>query len=84
MTPSVESITPEAALQDAAMKMKDMNVGPIPVFDEGTLVGMITDRDIVMRVLVEGRDFKEMAVSEAMTPDIPTVRRDLCRQWPHR
>lgn len=70
MTPYVESITPEATVQDAAMKMKDMNVGSIPVCDGGTLVGMITDRDLVVRVLAEGRDHKEVAVSEVMTPDI--------------
>ena len=50
--------------------MKDMNVGSIPVCVEGTLVGMLTDRDMVVRVLAEGRDYKEVTVSEAMTPDI--------------
>jgi CBS domain-containing protein len=70
MTPYVESITPEETLQDAAIKMKDMNVGSIPVCVEGTLVGMLTDRDMVVRVLAEGRDYKEVTVSETMTPDI--------------
>jgi CBS domain-containing protein len=70
MTPYVESITPEETLQDAAMKMKDMDVGSIPVCVEGTLVGMLTDRDMVVRVLAEGRDYKEVTVSEAMTSDI--------------
>ena len=70
MTPYVESITPEETLQDAAMKMKDLNVGSLPVCVEGTLVGMLTDRDMVVRVLAEGRDYKEVTVSEVMTPDI--------------
>ena len=70
MTPYVESISPEATVQDAAMKMKDMNVGSVPVCAEGTLVGMLTDRDMVVRVLAEGRDYKVVPVSEVMTPDI--------------
>jgi CBS domain-containing protein len=70
MTPYVESITPEETVQDAAMRMKDLNVGAIPVCDEGALVGMVTDRDLVVRVLAEGRDHKEVTVSEAMSPDI--------------
>ena len=70
MTPYVEWITPEETIQDAAMKMKDLNIGSIPVCIEGTLVGMLTDRDMVVRVLAEGRDYKEVTASEAMTPDI--------------
>lgn len=70
MTPYVESVAPEATVQDAAIKMKDLNVGAIPVCDEGALVGMLTDRDMVVRVLAEGRDYKDVTVSEAMTPDI--------------
>jgi len=70
MTPFVESILPEATVQDAAMKMKDLNVGAIPVCDEGALLGMVTDRDLVVRVLAEGRDHKEVTVNEAMSPDI--------------
>lgn len=70
MTPYVESITPESTVQDAAMKMKDLNVGAIPVCDEGVLLGIVTDRDLVVRVVAEGRDQKEVTVREVMSPDI--------------
>ena len=70
MTPYVESMSSESTVQDAAMKMKDLNVGAIPVCDEGVLLGMVTDRDLVVRVVAEGRDHREVSVSEVMSPDI--------------
>jgi CBS domain-containing protein len=51
--------------------MRDMDVGPIPVCDGDRLLGMLTDRDIAIRAVAEdGRDPREVAVANVMTPDV--------------
>jgi CBS domain-containing protein len=50
--------------------MQRLDVGPLPVCDGDRLVGMLTDRDIVMRAVAEGCDPSTTTVREAMTPDI--------------
>ena len=70
MTTHVDVIAPDALAEDAATKMKGLNVGAITVCDGEKLVGMITDRDLVLRVMAEHRDPKKSRVSEAMSSDI--------------
>ena len=70
MTRDVEMITSKATVQEAAKKMQDLNVGALPVFDGDNLTGMLTDRDLVMRVLAEGRNPKTVTVSEAISKDV--------------
>ena len=70
MTHGVEVITPEATLQQAAAKMRRLNIGPLPVCDGDQLIGMLTDRDITVRAVAEGCDPTTTTVREAMTPDL--------------
>lgn len=70
MTPNAECISPDASLADAARKMRDLDVGPLPVCGQDRLVGMITDRDIAVRAIAEGRDPKTTHVSDVMTEKI--------------
>jgi len=70
MTRGVECISPEANLQQAAAKMKSLDVGPLPVCEGDRLVGMLTDRDITVRATAEGEDPKVIRVRDIMTPDI--------------
>jgi CBS domain-containing protein len=70
MTPQVDTISPDATAEDASAKMKDLNVGAIPVCDGDGLIGMLTDRDLVVRVMAQRRDPKAVRVGEAMTPDV--------------
>lgn len=70
MTPSVEVIAPNATAADAARKMKDLDVGAIPVCDGEKLLGMITDRDLVLRVLALSRSPVDALVRDAMTPGL--------------
>ena len=70
MTPDVEVIAPEATLQQAAAKMRRLNIGPLPVCDGDQLVGMLTDRDITVRAMAEGCDPTTTTVREAMPPDL--------------
>ncbi|MAT15916.1 MAG: inosine-5-monophosphate dehydrogenase [Planctomyces sp.] len=70
MTSNVECIPIGSTLQEAAEKMRKLNVGSLPVCGENDkLAGMITDRDIVIRAVAEGRDCQS-EVREFMTPRI--------------
>ncbi len=71
MTSDCECTRPDASLQNAAQKMRDLDVGPLPVCGENNrLVGMITDRDIVVRALAEGMDPQSTKVRDIMTPGV--------------
>jgi len=70
MTTGVECVTPETTLQEAARKMRDCDVGSLPICGgDGRLAGMITDRDITIRAVAEGKA-PSSKVSEAMTPEV--------------
>jgi len=73
MTKSVESITPETDLVTVARKMKELNVGSMPVLDGDQLLGIITDRDIVVRALAEGRSPQGEQVRNYLTPNPTTI-----------
>ena len=71
MTRNVECICPGDSLLQAARKMRKLDVGPLPVCgDNDRLVGMITDRDIVVRAVADARDMEETKVQDVMTPDV--------------
>jgi CBS domain-containing protein len=67
MTPHAETIGPEFTLQEAALKMRSLNVGALPVVDGERLMGMITDRDIAVRGAAIGKDPVHTQVREVMT-----------------
>lgn len=75
MTSSVRTATPETSLWEVAAMMRDGDVGSLPVVDGGRLVGIVTDRDIVVRAIADGKD-ASAPVSEAMTSEIFSVRPD--------
>jgi CBS domain-containing protein len=70
MTRQVEVVRPDATIQEAAQKMKSIDVGSLPVCDGRKLQGMITDRDVTIRAVAEGRNPSETRVREVMTADI--------------
>jgi CBS-domain-containing membrane protein len=72
MTPDVQSITPQETVQRAAQMMDDLNVGAVPVLDDGKLVGMITDRDITVRSTAAGMAPGETRVADIMSTDVRT------------
>ena len=69
MTPTVHFVHPEQTLREIAIFMAELNVGALPVGEKNRLVGMITDRDIVIRGMAEGRD-ADAKVREVMTPQV--------------
>ena len=76
MTKNVTVSSPQTMLREVAEKMQDDGIGSIPVVDGGRLVGIVTDRDIVCRVVAEGRDTRTTPASEAMSEDLVTIGPD--------
>lgn len=72
MTRNPETVTPKASIADAARLMRDEDVGSLPVVDADRLVGTITDRDIAVRVVAEGRD-TNTAVGDIASRELVTV-----------
>ena len=70
MTPGVEYVGPDDSLQEAARKMKRLDVGPLPVCENESVVGMVTDRDITVRAVAEGRDPKATKVRDVMSGEV--------------
>lgn len=76
MTKNVAYIKPDATVTEAAKLMQQHNIGSIPVCDQTGVVGMVTDRDIVVRNVVMGTDPQSTPVSNIMTTKIATVTSD--------
>lgn len=70
MTRDVEVVASDAPLRDAAAKMKQLDIGMIPVCDGDRLRGMLSDRDITVRATAEGKDPTKTKVSEIMSTEI--------------
>ena len=70
MTRSVAAVGRDETLQAAARRMRDMDVGALPVTDGRALAGMVTDRDITVRGVAEGMDAEEALVADVMTDDV--------------
>lgn len=77
MTPNVEIINPDMPITEAAKKMKEMDVGILPIGENDRLVGMITDRDITIRAVSEGKDCAATNVRDVMTPHVKYVFDDV-------
>jgi len=70
MTSGVEVIYPDSTLDEAAARMKALDVGLLPVCDGGRLVGMLTDRDITVRATAEGEAPTAVRVRDIMTEGV--------------
>lgn len=73
MTAEVRSATPTQSLAEAAEMMKAEDVGAVPVVDDGRLVGIVTDRDIVLRAVAERRDPQAITLDEVASRELVTV-----------
>jgi CBS domain-containing protein len=77
MSKNPRTVTASANVRDAARIMKDEGVGVVPVVDSGNggrLVGLLTDRDIAIRCVAEGKNPDDCAVQELMSANPKTVR----------
>ena len=76
MSRNPSCVTPDTSIVDAARLMKDENVGVVPVVESENskkLVGVLTDRDIAVRAVAEGRDSANTSVGHIMTSDVRTT-----------
>ena len=69
-------VTPEDTVQRTVQLMREADLGGLPVRDGDRLVGMVTDRDVALRLVAEGRDPTLARVRDVMTPDVPFVFED--------
>ena len=76
MTTAPVTVEPDATLGEVAVLMKQEDCGSIPVVEDGRLVGIVTDRDIVIRGVATGSDPKTQRVSTVMSADPVTIRPD--------
>ena len=72
MTPDPTTVEPGTSAQDAARKMKSEDVGSLPIVDGGRLVGMITDRDLALRLVAEGKS-ADTPVGELGSRELVTI-----------
>lgn len=70
MTKEISLLTPESSLSEAAQKMKERDCGVLFVSEDDRLVGVVTDRDIVVRGLAAQKDMGRIPIKEVMTPKI--------------
>ncbi|HRN88867.1 CBS domain-containing protein [Hyphomicrobium sp.] len=70
MHKGAEWVSPDTPLTQVARKMKELDVGSIPVGENDRLVGMVTDRDIACRAVADGRDCDAMTARDVMTDGI--------------
>ena len=76
MTSDVRACELNATVAEAAKVMAQEDVGPVPIVEDGRLVGIVTDRDIVVRVVAEGRDPDATTVREIASTELVTVSPD--------
>lgn len=77
MSRDIDSITPDTPIHQIARKMRAADVGVLPVVENGTLLGIVTDRDIVVRGIAEnGIGVTEVTADKVMTKDVLTCNED--------
>jgi CBS domain-containing protein len=76
MTSNPRTVEPSTPVADAARIMKNEDVGPVPIVEGDRLVGMVTDRDIAVRAVAEGKDPQSTPVGEIASRDLVTVDPD--------
>ena len=76
MTRDVEFVLPSATVAEAAMAMGDLSVGALPVGSAEDLQGILTDRDILFRVVATGNSNSDTLVADVMTPTVYSCRQE--------
>jgi CBS domain-containing protein len=76
MTPDPITLPETASLVDAAQKMREAGIGDVVVLDDGAVCGIVTDRDIVVRGIAEGRDPRSTTLAEVCSRELTTLSPD--------
>ena len=75
MTRKVTTATRDTSLRDAAIMMRDGDMGALPIVENGKLVGIVTDRDMVVRAVAENKS-SDTSIGDVMTAEIFAVKED--------
>lgn len=76
MTTDVSTAEPETTLEEIATIMRNDDVGAVPVVENDELIGIITDRDLVIRCIAEGKDPSATRADDILTDEIETIEPD--------
>jgi len=76
MTSDPHTVSTDATLQDAAREMQSDDIGAVLVEEKGSVAGILTDRDIVVRAIAEGRDPSSTKVGDVASRDVTTLTPD--------
>jgi CBS domain-containing protein len=76
MTRDPRTVNADDPIVDAARLMRDSDIGDVIVMDEGQVTGIVTDRDIVVRGIAEGKDPDSTSVSDVCTTGVETIEPD--------
>jgi CBS domain-containing protein len=76
MTTRPRAVTPQTPLSEVAEVMEAEDVGAVPVVEGDRLVGIVTDRDIVVRAIAKGKDPRGMPAADASSRELVTVSPD--------
>ena len=74
MHKGVECVSPDTAINAIAKRMRELDVGAIPVAADGKLVGMVTDRDIAIRCVADSQDISKVNAKDVMTSGVVYCR----------
>jgi CBS domain-containing protein len=77
MTPNPITVPPSASIQEAARIMRDKDTGVVPIVEDGRPVGLVTDRDIVVRAVADGGARLDGRVRDIATTELVTLEPDL-------
>ena len=76
MTKDLITLSGDATASDAARKMREADIGPVIVADNGNIHGIVTDRDIVVRVIAEGKDPTSTTLESICSDQVMTLEHD--------
>ena len=76
MHAGVTWVGPETSINELARKMRDEDIGAIPIGENDRLIGMVTDRDLAIRALADGKDISKLTARDVMTKGIVYCRTD--------
>ena len=76
MTVDPAAVSPDLSAREAARILVERDVGPLPVVQDDILVGIVTDRDLVVRILAEDRDPASTTVGEIASTEVVTIEPD--------
>ena len=76
MHAGVAWVGPETSINELARKMRDEDIGAIPIGENDRLIGMVTDRDLAIRALADGKDISKLTARDVMTTGIVYCRTD--------